>query len=374
MPTQTIRRSQLRWRGVVKFRGQVVTKWFGQGEKERRKAYIWEVETRAEMKKQPETTTRMESLKLSDWARDYLDDVKCHNSKKTYEEKVGAFRRLASFFKGDILVAGLTVSHSRNFLQKQFKDRSGYSANKDRKNLSRAWEWGKDNLDGFPAGSNPFRAIRRFPEIRNERYIPPESDFWAVYELGNDQDRVMLLCFLHLGARRGEIFRMRWNDVDFRNGLIRLSTRKTKDGSMRIDPVKMSEALRNQLLIWWEKRPFKSSEYVFTMLDDGFSRLHSPGEPFLQRRHFLKRMCERAGVKPFTWHSLRHLSAVIMYKDGGQKVSRVQKHLRHQRPTTTDRYLASLGLDLDEMAEAVEVFNNRGPAKVIPFPEMEEAH
>jgi integrase len=215
--------------------------------------------------------------------------------------------------------------------------------------------------------------VRRFPEKRKPRYIPPEEDFWKVYGLANEQDKVMLLCFLHLGARRGEIFTMRWQDIDFRNGLIRLITRKTRDGSARMDHVKMSETLQKALTGWWEKRPFKSSEYVFTMLEDGFSPLHSPGEPFLQRRHFMKRMCERAEVKPFDFHSLRHLSAIILYRDGGQKISRVQKHLRHQRATTTDRYLASLGLDLDDMSEAVEVFSNRGPAKIIPLPKKEKA-
>jgi len=49
-------------------------------------------------------------------------------------------------------------------LQNQAAQRSGNGANKDRKNLVAAWNWGAKYIDHFPPGNPCF--VDRFPEIR----------------------------------------------------------------------------------------------------------------------------------------------------------------------------------------------------------------
>ena len=66
--------------------------------------------------------------------------------------------------------------------------------------------------------------VERMPEVRTPRYVPPEDDFWKIYGVAEGQDKVMLLTLLHLAARRGEIFRLPWADVDFGSDRIRLYT------------------------------------------------------------------------------------------------------------------------------------------------------
>jgi integrase len=66
------------------------------------------------------------------------------------------------------------------------------------------------------------------------------------------------------------------------------------------------------------------------------------GQPFKYRLHFMQRLCEKAGVKPFGFHAIRHLSASLMY-DMGELTSSIQYTLRHQSAKTTDLYLRSLG-------------------------------
>jgi hypothetical protein len=92
-----------------------------------------------------------------------------------------------------------------NYIVKQSKERSGYSANKDRKNLVAAWNWSMQYMKPQLSGPYPC-AVERMQEIRHPRYVPPEEDVWKVYDAAEGQDQVMMLAYIHLCARRRELF------------------------------------------------------------------------------------------------------------------------------------------------------------------------
>ena len=52
----------------------------------------------------------------------------------------------------------------------------------------------------------------------------------------------------------------------------------------------------------------------------------------------MKKLCERAVVKPFGFHSIGHLSASILFKLG-YDVGIIKSILRHKSPNTTERSL-----------------------------------
>lgn len=106
------------------------------------------------------------------------------------------------------------------------------------------------------------------------------------------------------------------------------------------------------------------------MLESTFPRF-SPGDPFKHRQHVMKKLCRKANVKPFGFHAIRHLTATMLYK-AGQLLSVIQKILRHQHPSTTEKYLVSLGFELEEIREALETIGKRGPAKVIQLTKKEK--
>jgi integrase len=58
----------------------------------------------------------------------------------------------------------------------------------------------------------------------------------------------------------------------------------------------------------------------------------------------MSNLCERAKVKPFGFHSIRHLTASTLYKLGCV-VADIQSILRHQSATITAKYIKSLGLE-----------------------------
>jgi len=324
----------------------------------RAEALAWEAEQR---ETEDWEQTPIDSLTLHELASRYLDHAQLRFSYKTYLEKRALFRRLIDSLGADCRVTSLTPKSILGFLMKQAKKRSGCSLNKDRKNLQAAWSWGVKYL-GLPY-FNPASVVERFPEQRRPRYVPPEEDFWKVFDLAEGQDRVMLAVALYTAARRGEIFKPTWADVDFGQGRIRLYTRKRRDGSLEYDWLPLAQELREYLRTWWENRPFKRTPFVFAVDDEGQAGLSHYGQAFKWRRTLLKQLCKKAEVPEFGFHGIRHLTASILYKKG-YPVAVIQLILRHKSPTTTTRYLQSLGVE--EVRPALESLGR--PAQVIPLP------
>ena len=287
----------------------------------------------------------MGCLTVLEWGNEYLDYSSERFVKRTIDEKKFVFKRFLKFLKPAFQVRDITVPLAFKFLRLEARNRSGYAANKDRKNLAAAWVWGRKYIEGFPYDmNNPFRAVDKFPCQQYPRYVPAENDFWAVYEVAEGQDRVMLFTFLHLAARRKEIFKLKWSDVDFSENRIRLWTKKRLGSNLEADWIPMTSELRKMLLKWWENRPVKDSEYVFVSTSDLPCNKERYGKPYLVRGDMMSRLCEKAKVKEFGFHAIRHLTASILYHNGCS-VSLIQRVLRHKNPTTTNRYLQSLGIE-----------------------------
>ena len=326
----------------------------------KKEAVAWESESRSNPEEiWPEKTN---TVSLFDWSQAYLDFAKAQFAPITYAEKKATFKRLFKEVDHTLLVSELTLGHIQAYITKQKLERSGYAANKDRKNLVAAWNWGVDYMNPNLPRPNPCQ-VKKMPEIRSPRYMPPEEDFWKVYNQTSGQDRVMLLAFLHLAARRGEIFRLTWDDVDFNTDQVRLWTRKRHGGDLEFDWLPMTKMLSESLHWWQENRPIKDSPYVFLCLEKKNFCQEVYGKPFKHRQHFMKHICKRAGVKPFGFHAIRHLTASTLYKLG-YVVADIQSVLRHESATTTAKYIRSLGHE--GVRSALEAFSQQR-GKVLTF-------
>jgi integrase len=376
------KRGKLRYRGSVMVRGEKREKLFPDASMtSKREAIVWEKEEKERMEKE-QSRTNLESLMIVKWTNDYLEEAKARFSEKTFKEKKSAFTRFVSF---DALEPQLPVHHisielCRKFLTHQSKIRSGYAANKDRKNLGTAWNWGIDNLRGFPGGKNPFHSIKKYPEERSIRYVPPEGDFWDAYYVADGQDQVMLLTYYYLAARRNEVFQLKWTDLDFYNDQVRLWTRKRKGGDREPDWLPMTTDLKNALLSWRKERLSQvntNDDYVFVCLEKYSFSEDYYGKPFKVRQHFMKKLCKKANVRHFGFHSIRHLVATTLYHKGCN-ISELQAILRHKSPSTTEKYLRSLGIR--HVRKALENGLSRpknvlekglsSPTTIIPFPKQ----
>jgi len=329
----------------------------------KKEALDWETKTRR--KPAEEWNKKTVTICLYDWAQAYLDLAKVRFSTKTYKEKISVYKRFFKSFDPALPVSELKPGDVLKYIAQQKEDRSGYAANKDRKNLVAAWNWGMKYMNPPLTGPNPC-LVDKMPEVRSPRYVPPEEDFWKIYAVAEGQDQVMLLAFLHLAARRGEIFRLTWEDVDFVNDRIRLWTRKRKDGDYEYDWLPMTKELRKSLRWWWEHRPIKDSPYVFLCLNEHPGQKENYGNPFVSNQKFMRRVCKMADVNDFGFHAIRHLSASILF-NAGYDLGVIQAILRHRSPSTTERYLKSISIE--RTREALESLNSESSykAEIITF-------
>ncbi len=326
----------------------------------KKEAVAWESASRSNPEEiWPEKTN---TVSLFDWSQAYLDFAKAQFANVTYDEKRTMFKRLLKEMDPALPVSELTPGHIQAFITKQKLERSGYAANKDRKNLVAAWNWGMEYMNPNLHKPNPCQ-VKKMPEDRSPRYMPPEEDFWKVYNLATGQDKVMLLAFLHLAARRGEIFRLKWNDVDVDADKVRLWTRKRHGGGLEFDWLPMTKMLKDSLLWWKENRPIKDAEHVFLCLEKKNFCAENYGKPFKHRQHFMENLCERAKVSHFGFHSIRHLTASTLYKQGCV-VADIQSVLRHESATTTAKYIRSLGCE--GVRPALEALSQQ-KGNVLPF-------
>lgn len=379
MPTLIMKRGKERIKGVVKIHGKVIEKLFQDSSKKSRiEAVRWEIETLKSFKQRINTES---FATTGEWINGYLDFASSRFVKKTIDDKTLAFKRMAENTDITIYtpVNQITVGVAESILKKCFNDVSGYSANKVRKNLSAAWLWGAKYMDNFPS-KNPFAIIDPFPEIESPRYVPSEDDFWKLFEYISkqsgviaQQDKAILTTYLHCAGRRGEIWKLKLQDLDFHNKRIRLWTKKRKNGNLQSDWLPMTNELCETLKSWVKTRlslVTNDKQHVFISLNKASFCIDYYGLPFKERRHFMHKNCMRAGInKPFGFHSIRHLTASILFRKG-YRLGTIQAILRHQSQSTTERYLRSLGIDevRDDLETALQM-----PGSVIQFQEIKKA-
>ncbi|MGO9018709.1 MAG: tyrosine-type recombinase/integrase [Syntrophobacteraceae bacterium] len=324
-----------KWRARVERSEKVRTRFFGT----QKEASQWEEDLRElplfEFLNGPPTV-----YSLVEWSERYLDEVKQKCSAKTYQEKRLAYRMLFESVPKHMYPEQLFPGSILTHFNLQAKERSGYAANKDRKNLVAAWNWAKVYLPGWPKVENPFTVAKQ-SQIESPRYVPPEQDFWMVYDsLPMGQDKVMLFTYLHTAARRGELFRLKWNEIDFAAHRLKLWTRKRK-GGLEYDWVPMTSEL-DQMLLWWrDNRTFPDSPNVFVCESGVPCQKDLRGQPFAERQKWLGHLCEKVGIQSFGIHAIRHLSASIL-DDAGYPITIIQGILRHKNANTTAKYLHKL--------------------------------
>ncbi|HPC04419.1 MAG TPA: site-specific integrase [Syntrophales bacterium] len=340
------------YRAVVKIDGRRVAQ--KRGFLTKKEARTWEDETRKALLAPASNDADMRFI---EFANQYLDMCKLKFTEKTYFEKRAVLRSFIRFLGGDPLFTQVTKKSISDYLIHQVEIRSKNAANKDRKNLMALFNWGRKVADL----SNPV-VVDKFPHSRSFQYTPSEADILKVLSCSSGEDRVLLTCFLCTGARKNEILKLRWNDVNFEKEGIRLWTKKTRDGSMSGEWLPMNTDLKEALFWQWHRRD-KTSDFVFVNPETG--------KPYTDRRRTLFGLCKKAGVRQFGFHAIRRYFADMLADKLKQSTKVVQRFLRHKNVRTTEIYLENINHDLKAVANQITLIGNMAEANRVNDPSVQ---
>lgn len=127
---------------------------------------------------------------------------------------------------------------------------------------------------------------------------------------------------LFTGMRRGELFKLKWTDVDFDRGFITI--RDPKGGVSQKIP--LNDQARDVL-----KHHPETADHVF---------IRGDGKPFTDIRRRVNPIKEAAGIGADfrALHGLRHVYASMLASSGQVDMYTLQKLLTHKSPIMTQRY------------------------------------
>lgn len=175
---------------------------------------------------------------------------------------------------------------------------------------------------------NPFTltkgVISKAAEVERDRVLSFDEER-RLFETCTDKRshlKALLICALDTAMRRGEIFKMRWQDVNFENDEIVIPQTNAKTEESRT--VGMTPRLKEQLKLLWEVSPRDTNQLVFGITNT--------------IKTAWKTACRLADVKDFRFHDCRHTATTRMIASGSPHTE-VMKITGHSQLSTFLRYL-----------------------------------
>ena len=188
---------------------------------------------------------------------------------------------------------------------------------------------------------NPVLGVKRYTDKKGERYLSPTELSRLGETLGSVEKTaplaVLAIRLLILtGCRKSEILSLKWSEVDFEIGCLRLDDSKTGQ------KIVMLGAPPLQLLANQPKQ--ENSEYIFPAMK---GKGHYVGLPKAWER--IRKLAELDGVR---LHDLRHSFASVG-AGAGMGLQMVGKLLGHSDPKTTARYSHIADNPIKEAADRI---------------------
>ncbi len=253
-------------------------------------------------------------------AQDFLDYSR--NNKRSYGRDEIIVRNLSEFFSGKRLneITPILIEQYKGKRLNQDKKKPA-TVNRELAGLKCMFNWAIKN---GKATQNPVKQVKLFKEDNTRiRYLSKEEIKKLLECSKNYHPNILpiLVTALCTGMRKGEILNLKWEDVNFEQGIILL--KNTKSGKMREIP--MSSFLQETL-----KKCFDRSDGVYVFCNE-------ERKPYKSIDTIFQRVLKRTGITDFCFHDLRHTAAsyLIML---GVDLATVKDILGHQKIEMTLRY------------------------------------
>jgi integrase len=194
---------------------------------------------------------------------------------------------------------------------------------------------------------NPMRSgdplISMADERKRERIVTREEEMRLLAGCENRYRkhlRPILICALDTGMRRGEIFGLKWSDVDFEERVLTIRAFNTK--TMQERQVSLTTRLMIELERIWEESPKIKDLLVFGFTDNVKKSWTS--------------VRTKAGLPDVRFHDLRHTAATCLVA-AHLPLPEVGRVLGHTQANTTYRYVNANIETTRRAAALLDAFN-----------------
>ena len=277
---------------------------------------------------------KSEKIRFKEFSQTFLELYSKPN-KKSWITDFYNLKLLKSYFADNYLYQ-ITPKHIEEFKAQRIKEVSAATVNRElailKTALSKAVEWGKIE-------DNPAKNIKFLKENNKRlRYLEKE-EIRRLIDNCPKRIKAIVIVAINTGMRRGEILKLKWHDIDFKQNIIHVLD--TKNGESR--EAYMNTTVRKALI---GTLKHLDSPYIFSKKDG--KRLKDIRKPFFTA-------LKKASIIDFRFHDLRHTfaSQLIM---AGIDLKTVQELMGHRDIRMTLRYSH---LSADHKRRAVEVFDNK---------------
>jgi integrase len=222
--------------------------------------------------------------------------------------------------------------------------RNGFAAaNGAMRTLRLLWNFAADKDDKL--GANPVKLKKNWFEVHPREDLVKADDMARFYEavtaLKNPVARDFLLTALFTGCRRRELAGLKWADVDFKAGVIRLPAATTKSG--RKFDVPMSDVVRDLLVA---RRALAGARFVFSPAPSRSGHIEEP-------KSALAEVAATSGVR-VSCHGLRRSYASVAEAIvSGIELKCLLNHAIEKKKDATAGYIVVGSARLREAAQKV---------------------
>ncbi|MCX8026403.1 MAG: site-specific integrase, partial [Thermodesulfovibrionales bacterium] len=285
------------------------------------------------------------------WIKTYAEPKLKPSSLKGYKDIV--FKLLTPYFQ-DHIVLDITTG----LLQKYISDRRAVVSGKTvcneivviKKMFEHALKWGYHY-------NNPAENIERPKTEKKEIEILSPAEIDKLIENTHPNYKVAFLTCYLTGLRAGELWGLKWSDIDWVSKQIHVrralwkkqfTTPKSKYSVRKVD---ITDSLIQELKHWKLASPINPYDVVFSS-PEGALNYHDT----VVKRYFNPAL-RRAGLRQVSFHSLRHSNASLRIH-AGQNIKYIQQQMGHSSIKTTLDIYGHLFNDLDFNRQQTDLLEN----------------
>jgi len=199
----------------------------------------------------------------------------------------------------------------------------------------------------------------RYKIVQKLPYIPNESEIDALIAGTGLKTATFLRTLKETGIRISEAVRLKWSDVDFSRGIVRVTA--SKGSNPRI--CRISNTLVNKLTKAKATNKVEDPERIFGKRTASVRRVYS------KQRNRIAEKLQNPNIRKIAFHTLRHWYGTMRYH-ATKDLLRVQKELGHKSISSTmrfidyekayckeyeDSYICKTASNADEASELIEL-------------------